>query len=233
MAGNAIHLDNSYIGDAVNVMENLERRVENFHKPKTYAEILSEARNGLEKISPQDMTLDEYKTYIEGELQNIPRHFSRYRDDVTIVISDAGYQAMQNDSAYEAWVLNFVREELNFPDYLCGYPGTNGHYDVMEFGATREDFRGQMWSKPKNNSLNRPDNEESYWDLRLKRLKARLKAEQEFFEHERILQKACDESAQVEAIQRAQDGLTDSALPEQPIIGVPAKFLLSMLDGGL
>lgn len=233
MAGNAIHLDNSYIGDAVNLMENLERRVENFHKPKTYAEILSEARNELEKISPQEMTLDEYKTYIESELQNIPRHFSRHRDDVTIVISDAGYQAMQNDSAYESWVLNFVREELNFPDYLCGYPGTNGHYDVMEFGATREDFRGHMWSKPKNNSLNRPDNEESYWDLRLKRLKARLKAEQEFFEHEQILQKACDESAQVEAIQRAQDGLTDSALPEQPIIGVPAKFLLSMLGGGL
>lgn len=231
MAGNAIHLDNSYIGDAVNLMENLERRVENFHKPKTYAEILSEARNGLEKISTQDMTLDEYKIYIESELQNIPRHFSRHRDDVTIVISDAGYRAMQNDSAYESWVLNSVREELNFPDYLCGYPGTYGHYDVMEFGATREDFRGHMWSKPKNNSLNRPDNEESYWDLRLKRLKARLKAEQEFFEHEQILQKSCDESAQIEAIQRAQDGLTDSALPEQPIIGVPAKFLLSMLGG--
>ena len=229
MANNAIHLDNFFFGEAVNMLENLERRVENFHKPKTYDQILSEAHNGLEKISPQEMTLDDYKTYIEGELQNIPRHFTRHRDDVTIVISDAGYQAMQNDSDYETWVLNSVREELSFPDYLCGYPGTNGRYDVMEFGASREDFRGHMWSKPKNNSLNRPVNEETYWDLRLKRLKARLKAEQELFEHEQILQKACDESAQLEAIQRAQDGLTDSALPEQPIIGVPAKFFLSML----
>ena len=229
MPNNAIHLDNCIIGDAVNLMENLERRVENFHKPKTYDQILSEARNGLEKISPQDMTLDEYKNYIEGELQNIPRHFTRHRDDVTIVISDAGYQEMQNDSDYEAWVLNSVREGLSFPDYLWAYPGTNGRYDVMEFGATREDFRGHMWSKPKNNSLNRSDNEETYWELRLKRLKARLKAEQELFERERILQKTCDESAQIEAIQRAQDGLTDSALPEQPIIGVPAKFFLSML----
>ncbi|MBR1647709.1 MAG: hypothetical protein IJ685_13190 [Selenomonadaceae bacterium] len=231
MSNNAIHLDNSYIGDAVNLLENLEQRVENFHKPKSYAEILSEARDGLQKISPQEMTLDEYKNYIEGELQNIPRHFTRHRDDVTIVISDAGYSAMQNDSTYEAWVLNFVREELNFPDYLCGYPGTYGRYDVMEFGATKEDFRGHMWSKPKNHSLNHHDNEETYWELRLKRLKARLKAEQEFFQHEQILQKACDETAQVEAIQRAKDGLTDSSLPEQPIIGVPAKFLLSMLDG--
>ncbi|MBR0260799.1 MAG: hypothetical protein IJQ85_03295 [Selenomonadaceae bacterium] len=36
MAGNEIHLDNLYIGDAINLMEDLERRVENFHKQKTY-----------------------------------------------------------------------------------------------------------------------------------------------------------------------------------------------------
>ena len=224
-----IHLDNLYIGGAITLMEDLEQRVENFHKPKTYDQILSEARNGLEKISPQDMTLDEYKAYIEGQLQNIPRNFTRYRDEVTIVISDAGFQAMQNDSDYEAWVLDSVREELSFPDYLWAYPGTNGRYDVMEFGATREDFRGHMWSKPKNNSLNRSDNEETYWERRLKRLKARLKAEQELFEHEQLLRKACDSAAQIEAIQRAREGLTDSLTPEQPIIGVPAKFFLSML----
>ena len=228
MTGNEIHLDNFFIGGAVNLLENLERRVENFHKQKSYAKILSEARGELEKISPSDMTLDEYKSYIEGELQKIPRHFSRHRDDVTIVISDAGFSAMQNDSGYEAWVLNSVREALNFPDYLCGYPGTNGRFEVIQFGATREDFRGQSWSKPKNNSLNRPQ-EESYWDLRIKRLKAHLKAEQEFFEHELTLKKSCDETAQVEAIQRARDGLTDAALPEQPIIGVPAKFFMNMV----
>ncbi|MBQ3451323.1 MAG: hypothetical protein IJG32_03560 [Selenomonadaceae bacterium] len=109
MVGNEIHLDNLYIGGAVNLMEDLERRVENFHKKKTYDEILAEARDGFKKISPQEMSFDEYKAYIEGELQNIPRNFTRYRDDVTIVISDAGYRAMQNDSAYEAWVLSRVR----------------------------------------------------------------------------------------------------------------------------
>ncbi|MBR0289249.1 MAG: hypothetical protein IJQ82_09745, partial [Selenomonadaceae bacterium] len=123
MAGNEIHLDNLYIGGAINLMEDLERRVENFHKPKTYDEILSEARDGLKKISQQEMTLDEYKSYIEGQLQNIPRNITRHRDDVTIVISDEGFQAMQNDSDYEAWVLDSVREEMSFPDYLCGYPG--------------------------------------------------------------------------------------------------------------
>ena len=230
---NAIHLDNCIIGGAVNLMENLERRVENFHKPKTYAEILSQARDGLEKISPQDMSPDEYKAYVEGELQNIARHFSRHRDDVTIVISDAGYAAMQNDSAYEAWVLDRVREELNFPDYLCGYPGTYGRHVTFEFGATREDFRGHSYAIRRKDSLNRPDTEETYWELRLKRLKARLKAEQELFEHEQILRKACDSSAQIEANQRAREGLTDSLTPEQPIVGVPAKFFLSILDGGL
>ena len=228
MTGNAIRLDNGYIGDAVMLMEDLERRVENFHKPKTYAEILAETRDGLKETSPQEMTLDEYKTYIEGKLQNIPRNITRHRDEVTIVISDAGYRAMQNDSDYEAWVLNAVREELAVPDYLCGYPGTYGRYDVMEFGATKEDYRGHMSAIHKNDS--RHVEEETYWERRLKRLKARLKAEQELFEHEQLLMKACDESAQVEAIQRAKEGLTDPFAPEKPIIGVPAKYLLAMLD---
>lgn len=227
MTNNAIHLDNLIIGGAVTLMEDLERRVENFHTPKTYDDILAEARDGLKKISPQDMSLDEYKAYIESELQNIPRNFTRYRDDVTIVISDDGFRAMQNDPDYEAWVLDSVREELSFPDYLCGYPGTYGHYDVMQFGATKEDYRGQMSAIHKNDS---PQiEEETYWERRLKRLKARLKAEQEFFEHEQLLQKSCDESAQLEALQSAREGLTDSLAPEKPIIGVPASYLLGML----
>ena len=229
MSGNAIRLDSSYIGGAVTLMEDLERRVENFHKPKTYAEILSEARDGLKETSPQEMTLDEYKAYIEGKLQNIPRNITRHRDEVTIVISDAGYRAMQNDSTYEAWVLDSVREELAVPDYLCGYPGTYGHYDVMEFGATKEDYRGHMSAIHRNDS--RHIEEETYWERRLKRLKARLKAEQELFEHEQLLMKSCDESAQIEALKRAEEGLTDSFAPEKPIIGVPARYLLAMLNG--
>lgn len=209
MAGNAIRLDNGYIGGAVTIMEDLERRVENLRKPKTYAEILSEARDGLKVTSPQEMTFDDYKAYIEGELQNIPRNVTRHRDEVTVVISDAGYRAMQSDPDYEAWVLNRVCEELNFPDYLCGYPGTYGRYDVQEFGATKEDYRGHMSAIHKNDS--RHVEAESYWERRLKKLKARLKAEQELFEHEQLLQKACDE----------------------PIVCVPASYLLSMLSDNL
>ena len=229
MANNAIHLDNSYIGGAVTLMENLERRVENFHTPKTYDQILSEARDGLKEPSPQEMSLDEYKAYIEGKLQNIPRNFTRHRDDVTIVISDDGYRAMQNDSDYEAWVLDSVREELSFPDYLCGYPGTYGRHEVIEFGATKEDYRGHSLAIRKNDSRH-VEEEETYWDRRIKRLKAQLQAEQELFEHEQLLLKQCDETAQLEALKRARDGLTDSLAPEMPIIGVPASFFMSLLD---
>ena len=228
MSGNEIHLDNFCIGELVTQMEDLERRVENFHAKKTYDEIFSEARDGLKKISPKEMTLDEYKNYIEGKLQNIPRNFTRYRDDVSVVISDEGFRAMQNDSDYESWVLDSVREELSFPDYLCGCPGTFGRYDVMQFGATKEDYRGHMSAIHKNDS--RHVEEETYWQRRLKRLKARLKAEQELFEHEKILEKICDESAQVEAIKKEAEGLTDPFAPQKPIVGVPAKYLLSMLE---
>ncbi|MBR3499459.1 MAG: hypothetical protein IKO05_10760 [Selenomonadaceae bacterium] len=225
--GNEIHLDNVYIGAAVTLMEDLERRVENFHKPKTYAEILSEARDGLKKISPSEMSLDEYKAYIESALQNIPRNITRHRDDVTVVISDEGYRAMQNDSEYEAWVIDSVRKELSVPDYLCGYPGTYGRREVIQFGASKEEYRGQSCAIRKNDSPH--VEEETYWERRLKRLKARLKAEQELFEHEQILQKGSEESAQVEVIQKAREGLTDPFAPQKPIIGVPAAYLLSML----
>ena len=204
MSGNEIHLDNVYIGNAVIMLEDMERRVENFHKQRSYDEILFEAREGLKKISPQEMTLDEYKAYIEGELQNIPRNITRHRDEVTIVISDAGYEAMQANPEYEAWVLKSVREELAFPDYLCGYPGTYGRREVIQFGATKEEYRGHSSAIHKNDS--RHVEEESYWERRLKKLKARLKTEQELFEHEQLLQKACEESAQVEAIQKLQTG---------------------------
>lgn len=223
-----IHLDNVYIGGAVTLMENLERRVENLNKPKTYAEILAEARDGLKETSPQEMSLDEYKSYIEGVLQNIPRNITRHRDDVTICISDDGFRAMQDDPAYEAWVIDSVREELSFPDYLCGYPGTYGRHEVIQFGATKEDYRGQSSAIHKHDTPH--VEEETYWERRLNRLKARLKAEQELFEHEQLLQRACDESAQVEALARAKAGLSDSLAPERPIVGVPASYLLSMLN---
>ena len=97
-------------------MEDLARRVDNFRKQKSYDEILADVRDGLKSKSPQDMSLDEYKAYIEGKLQNIPRNITRHRDQITISISDAGFQAMQRDSDYEAWVLNAVQEVLAAPD---------------------------------------------------------------------------------------------------------------------
>ncbi len=153
MAGNEIHLDKFNIGGAITKLEDLEKRVAKFHKQKTYGEILSEAREGLKKISSREMSLDEYKTYIEGELQRIHKNDSRNLDE-----------------------------------------------------------------------------EETYWERRLKRLKARLKAEQELFEHEMPLQKTY-ELEMAEVVQKAKDGSPDSLLPEKPIIGVPARFLLNMLDG--
>ncbi|MCR5833784.1 MAG: hypothetical protein K6G55_03955 [Selenomonadaceae bacterium] len=228
MSDNAVRLDKFCIGNMVEVMEDLERRAEDLRCEKSYAEILAEAREGIEKTSPQDMTLDEYKEYIESKLQNIGRHYTRHRDNVTIVISDSGYQAMQRDSEYEAWVIETVKKDLSCPDYLCGYPGTYGRNEVIQFGATREEYRGQSYAISKNDSRN-TNEEESYWSRRLDRLKARLKAEQEWFEHEQILKSSSDEYAQLEAIRRAEEALTNPEMPEIPITGVPANFLLSML----
>ena len=173
------------------------------------------------------MTLDEYKEYITEKLQKIPRHPSTFKDEETVVISDKGFAAMQKNSEYESWVLEYVEKNLAVPDYLCFYPGNNGRVGVMNFGETKEDFRGTMYGKHERQP--KFSVEESFWTMRVNRLKKRLEAEQELFLKERQLLEAAESFAEMRAAQL--DNPSDSERPELPITGVPASFLLSMLDG--
>ena len=206
-------------------LDKLHNKMDRVEKNSSYAELLAEAKEKLK--TPADMTLDEYKEYITDNLQKIPRHPSTFKDDETVVISDEGFAAMQKDSDYEAWVLEYVEKNLAVPDYLCFYPGHSGRVGVMYFGEKKEDTHGTMMSKPShqpNFGL-----EESFWAMRIQRLKKRLEAEEKFFLKEKQMLDAAESLAKTRAAQA--DGLDGTERPELPITGVPASFLLSMLGG--
>ena len=50
--------------------------------------------------------MDEYKQYIHEKISQIPMHPTRMSENISIHISEAGFEAMKNDPEYEAWVLN-------------------------------------------------------------------------------------------------------------------------------
>lgn len=96
-----------------------------------------------EAMSKKDMPLDEYKQYLRNEISQIPLHPSRRLESISITISDAGFEAMQNDLEYEAWVLNDLRvgwSQSNPWTEICG-----GAFSAIYYGTTKEECHAEMW----------------------------------------------------------------------------------------
>ena len=100
-----------------------------------------------EAVSTKDMSLDEYKQYIQDKISDIPIHSSKMCDSRSISISEAGFKAMQADPEYEKWVLDKISETIS-----TGFPSssralTGRICGVTSFGASKEDFRSMSWSE--------------------------------------------------------------------------------------
>ena len=219
-----LRLEENFIGNFVTKAEKIADKIERIHRnlEKSYSEILQEAKENI-FADKNSMTLDEYKNFITEKILQTPRHFSRFKDDITVVLTDRTFAAMKNNPDYESWVLNRLAEEINFPDYLCFYPGNFGRNETIQFGETEKDYRGTSISKHKNFSQVQ---EKSYWELRLERLKKRIEAEQEYFSERQQLIKSAEEIAERRAVQNSQLGLNDDLKPQLPVTGVPAASLL-------
>lgn len=70
----------------------------------SFADMMSEKY----MFSPMDMTLTEYKLYFQDKINALYTHPSQRLLSWFIDITDAAYQRMQNDPAYEQRVLNFL-----------------------------------------------------------------------------------------------------------------------------
>ena len=227
----AIHLGGNAFNRANNILSTLNRKVENINRrlnANSYDEILSAMKEQLASEKPtSEMSLDEYKQYIADKIQSLPTSSTHFLDSETVVISDKGYEAMQSDPEYEAWVLDTIRANLSTPTYMSFAIPQNEHFAVHSFGASKDEYRGQSWARQKKSPL---ETTEDYWTMRRKRTKKFLEMEQELFDNVRQLKELSTRKAIVRAEQAKAAGLDDELKPDPVIVGIPAEFLLGMLD---
>ncbi len=228
MKETVLRLEENFIGNFVIAAEKIADKIEKVNRnlEKSYLEILEDAKNN--SVDKENMTLEEYKNFVTEKILQTSRHFSRFKDDISVVLTDKTFAAMKNNSEYESWVLNRLKDELNFPDYLCFYPGNFGRSETFQFGETQEDYRGYSIGKFSARK-NFQSQEKSYWELRLEKLKKRLEAEQEYFLERQQLIKANEQTAERRAIENSAIGLDDETKTQLPITGVPANILLDLL----
>lgn len=155
-------------------------------------------KNGADNVSREDMTMEEYKFFINGLLSSISFDSTRIYDKEFISISDAGWEQMKNDPDYEAWVLGYTAENRSVRNPFFGWPGASGSVYVEKFGASIEEHIGQsVGTSGPGSSSNQIKNEKSWWEKRHEKMeelmeeqakKAMKKAQaQRAYEQERSL----------------------------------------------
>lgn len=116
--------------------------------------------------SAKDMTLGEYKAYINDKINNMYTHPSQKNVFWYIDITDAAYQRMQNDPLYEQQVM----------DYLARNKAVNcGRYAPQFVLVHIED----TWEKSYGYSLGIQDNDRYSRYLERKRRAAKIRAKKE------------------------------------------------------
>ncbi|MCM1181349.1 MAG: hypothetical protein NC347_13920 [Clostridium sp.] len=136
------------------------------------------AKNGADNVSREDMTMEEYKGFINGLLNSIPFDATRIYDKEIVSISDAGWEQMKNDPDYEAWVLGYTAENRSVRNPFFGWPGASGSVYVEKFGASIEEHIGQSvgTSGPGSSHVK---NEKSWWEKRHEKMEERMEEQAE------------------------------------------------------
>lgn len=100
-----------------------------------------------------DMTLEEYKKYINDRISKIPFHPSHSKITEYLSISDEGYQAMMEDVEYEKWVLGYIQENRSVNmSLMTGNPNYKSGTDYVFIGATKEECRGAGFNEWKSDT---------------------------------------------------------------------------------
>lgn len=147
-------------------------------------------------FSTADLSLAEYKQYVYQKISRIPMHPSQAMRSVAIFISDAGFEAMRRDPAYEKWVFDTLKYDFAYYDpwsEVCGESFT-----IHRFGATKEEYRADSWytgyQKGRGRAIYEKEAEESFWEKRAKRFKKYMKFLQEAEVEEKIMRRVYQEA---------------------------------------
>ncbi len=134
-------------------------------------------RNGVEDISRDDITMEEYQNFIMGLMNSISFDSSRMGDKEIVSISEKGWEQMKKDPDYEAWVLGYTAENRSVRNPFAAWTG--GIFAVEKFGASIEEHHGQSVSMNRSGSGD-SDDKKSWWEKRHERyeelLEEQLKA---------------------------------------------------------
>lgn len=117
--------------------------------------------------SVKDMSLEEYKEYIYDEISKMSFSNTEKNSSFSVNITDEGFEAMKNDPEYEQWVLDTLRHDFHFNDPWGSL--SKGRYVVHSFGACKEEYIGQSWSKGCYTESSK--SEENFWKQREERRK--------------------------------------------------------------
>lgn len=149
---------------------------------------------GAEGISPEDMTMEEYKKYFYALLDTIPYDPTRVNDETVLTITDDGWEQMKKDPDYESWILGYFVEDRSVRNPFFGWGNNSGMFIKEHFGASIEEHHGEGYSKSASKSKSDEDDEESWWSKRHKRMK-------EVWE-EQAAKERTESAAKSEALQR-------------------------------
>lgn len=137
-------------------------------------------QNGVEDVSREDMTMEEYKAFFTDLMNRIPYDWSQKNDVNVWTITEEGWEQMKNDPDYEAWVLGYTAEDRAVHNPFASMTGYAPRFHTEHFGASIEEHLGQSFSMGSSKTgKSNGDDEESWWDKRQKRMKKYLKEQQE------------------------------------------------------
>ncbi len=198
------------------------------------------AKNGADNVCREDMTMDEYKNFINRLMNSIPFDATRVYDREFVSISEAGWQQMKNDPEYEAWVLGYTVENRSVRNPFFGWPGAAGNVYMENFGASIEEHIGQsVGISGPGSSYNNGKNEKSWWEKRRERMKERMEEQSEKAMKKAQARKALEKklylNSRLAAQQRLQSFLSESTqestnMTRFPSAGVNALAVMAYED---
>lgn len=167
----------------------------------------AKAACGTGAVSTQEMTMEEYKQYIYDKISSLPMDPSHMQDNISIHISEAGFEAMKNDPEYEKWVLDWLEK-----DFMTYNPWTSvcgGHYCVKYIGASPEEYRGEGWyagyQNGKGRSLYNEKSKDSFWERRIEREKRLREQYEESLEKKALAKKWREKMLKINIDNRQSD----------------------------
>lgn len=125
------------------------------------------------------MSMEEYKEKIHRMLSEMPVHARLEKTNISVDISEAAFERMKNDPAYEQRMLDLVRRDLNIGWDLGSAPPSDL---LINIGANESEYRSTSLNASAETS-NQKKVEEAFWEQRARKREKRRELQLEQTKH--------------------------------------------------